>query len=100
VQIDVHEHASRGRWHRLVDGLCINFWRRNEGDTSERGPDSPHADFRAIADARGRIVVIMTHNTDIGDSMERESEDPEFFARFSPNGYALATDIVLYALTH
>jgi len=42
----------------------------------------------------------MTHNTDIGDSMERETEDPEFFALFSPNGYALATDIVLYALTH
>jgi len=78
----------------------INFWRRSGGDTSERGYDSPHADFRAIADGKGRVVVIMTHNTDIGDSMERESEDPEFFAKFSPNGYALATDIVLYALTH
>jgi hypothetical protein len=78
----------------------INFWRRSGGDTSERGYDSPHADFRAIADGKGRIVVVMTHNTDIGDSMERESEDPEFFAKFSPNGYALATDIVLYALTH
>ena len=78
----------------------INFWRRSGGDTSERGEDSPHADFRAIADAKGRIVVIMTHNTDIGDSMERETEDPEFFALFSPNGYALAADIVLYALTH
>ncbi len=78
----------------------INNWRRTGGDTSERGSDSPHADFRAIADAKGRVVVIMTHNTDIGDSMERESEDPEFFALFSPNGYALATDIVLYALTH
>jgi uncharacterized protein DUF4159 len=78
----------------------INFWRRSGGDTSERGSDSPHADFRAIADAKGRIVVIMTHNTDIGDSMERESEDPEFFELFSPKGYALATDIVLYALTH
>ncbi len=78
----------------------INFWRRNGGDTSERGPDSPHADYRAIADRKGRIVVIMTHNTDIGDSMEREAEDPEFFQRFSPNGYALVTNMVLYALTH
>ena len=78
----------------------INFWRRSGGDTRERGYESPHADFRAIADGKGRVVVVMTHNTDIGDSMERESEDPEFFAKFSPNGYALATDIVLYALTH
>jgi hypothetical protein len=77
----------------------INYWRRN-GDTSERGSDSPHADFREIADARGRIMVVMTHNTDIGDSMEREAEDPEFFAQFSPKGYGLALNIVLYALTH
>jgi hypothetical protein len=78
----------------------INFWRRSGGDTSERGADSPHADYRAIADGKGRIVVIMTHNTDIGDSMEREAEDPEFFAHFSPGGYALVTNMVLYALTH
>jgi hypothetical protein len=45
-------------------------------------------------------MVIMTHNTDIGDSMEREAEDPLFFERFSPNGYALVANIVLYALTH
>ncbi len=78
----------------------INFWRRSGGDTSERGADSPHSDYRAIADGKGRIVVIMTHNTDIGDSMEREAEDPEFFAHFSPGGYALVTNMVLYSLTH
>jgi len=77
----------------------IFFWRPG-GTTSERGSDSPRADFRAIADAKGRIMVVMTHNTDIGDSMERESEDPNYFAQFSPQGYALATNIVLYALTH
>jgi hypothetical protein len=32
--------------------------------------------------------------------MEREAEDPEFFAHFSPGGYALVTNMVLYALTH
>jgi hypothetical protein len=78
----------------------INFWRRSGGDTSERGSDSPHANYRAIADGKGRIVVIMTHNTDIGDSMEREAEDPEFFEHFSPGGYALVTNMVLYSLTH
>jgi hypothetical protein len=78
----------------------IFFWGGPGSDPRERGNDSPHADFRVIADDHGRVMVAMTHNTDIGDSMERESEDPEFFAKFSPNGYALATDIVLYALTH
>jgi len=78
----------------------IFAWAGPGSDTRERGEDSPHADFRAIADAHGRIMVAMTHNTDIGDSMEREGEDPQYFAAFSPDGYALAINIVLYALTH
>jgi hypothetical protein len=78
----------------------IFSWGGPGSDPRERGTDSPHADLRAIADAHGRIMVAMTHNTDIGDSMEREGDDPEYFAEYSPAGYALATNIVLYALTH
>jgi hypothetical protein len=78
----------------------INYWRGCGGCTSERGPDSPSADFKMIADEKGRIMVLMTHNTDIGDSWEREGEDREFFLQFSPNGYALGINVVLYALTH
>ena len=33
------------------------------------------AHFRAIRDTRGRIVVVMTHNTDVSNSWEREAED-------------------------
>src|SRR5207249_1817471 len=71
------EHAIRHtlfQIDKVPQVTNINFWRRTGGQTSERGPDSPHANFRAIADARGRIMVVMTHNTDIGDSWEREGE--------------------------
>ena len=78
----------------------IFTWAGPGSDPRERGTDSPHANFRVIADTHGRVMVAMTHNTDIGDSMEREGDDPEYFAEFSPAGYALATNIVLYALTH
>ena len=78
----------------------IQFWRRNQGTTSERGPDSPHADLRAIRDDHGRIMVLMTHNTDVADSWEREGEDPGFFLEFSPNGYALGIDVLLHAMSH
>jgi hypothetical protein len=44
-------------------------------------------------------MVLMTHNTDIGDSWERE-EDHEFFLQFSPRGYALGVNTVIYAMTH
>jgi hypothetical protein len=79
---------------------AITFWRANGGSTSERGADSPRANFRGIADDRGRLMVVMTHNTDIADTWEREGEDKEYFQRFSPAGYALGVNIVLYAMTH
>ena len=46
------------------------------------------------------IIVVMTHNTDIADAWEREGEDPRFFYNFSPDGYAVGINIVMYAMTH
>jgi hypothetical protein len=95
------DHPIRRTMFALKDipqVTSINFWRRSGGITSERGDDSPQADFRMIADDRGHIMVLMTHNTDIGDSWEREGEDPEFFRLFSPDGYALGINVILYLL--
>jgi len=79
----------------------IGFWRRSGGlETRERDEDSPYADFRVIRDRHGRILVVMTHNTDVADSWEREGEDKEFFMQFSPAGYALGINVLLHALTH
>ena len=79
----------------------IRFWRSTGGkSTSERGAESAVPHLRAVRDKHGRIVAVMTHNTDISDSWEREGDDPAFFQQFSPNGYALGIDVVLYALTH
>ena len=78
----------------------IQSWRRTGGYTQERGLDSPHANFRAIFDEKGRIMVLMTHNTDIADSWEREGEDREFFLQFSPAGYAVGINDILYARSH
>jgi hypothetical protein len=79
----------------------IQFWRGVGGQTtSERGADSAEAHLRAIRDSHGRIMVLMTHNTDVADSWEREGEDPGFFYQFSPDGYALGIDVLLHAMTH
>ena len=79
----------------------IQFWRGVHGQsTSERGTDSQEAHLRAIRDSHGRVMVLMTHNTDVADSWEREGEDPAFFYQFSPNGYALGIDVLLHAMTH
>jgi len=78
----------------------INLWRRYGGDTRERGWDSPHANFRMIADEHNRIMVLMTHNTDIADSWERETEEREFFLQFAPGGYAVGVNVALYTMTN
>ena len=79
----------------------IGFWRRSGGrETSERGDDSREPHFRAVRETHGRIMIVMTHNTDVADSWEREGEDPGFFYQFSPNGYALGINVLLHAMTH
>ena len=78
----------------------INFWMGSGGGTSERYEDSavPHA--MGIADSQGRLMVLMTHNTDFGDSWEREADDPNYFYQFSVDGYAFGINVLLYALSH
>ena len=78
----------------------IGFWRRSGGGTSERGADSGEPHFRVIFDEDGRIMVAMTHNTDIQDAWEREGEDPRFFESFAPSGYSLGINVLVHAMTH
>lgn len=78
----------------------MNSWFYSGFQTSERGADSatPHA--RAIMDDDGRIMMLITHNTDFGDAFEREGDSREYFERFAGEGYAFGINVVAYALTH
>ena len=80
----------------------IGFWSIYKPQTSELGEDSKEVNFRGFEDRKGRLVVVTTHNTDIGETWEKEASDPtnEFFYRFSTFGYALGINIFLYALSH
>ena len=59
-----------------------------------------YADDCVFADEKGRLMVVMAHNTDIPDTWEREGELQQYFDLFSPSGYALGVNIALYNLTH
>jgi hypothetical protein len=79
----------------------IAHWRRTGGGTSELGRDSAQVYVRGIQRSDGRLMVLMTHNTDISDTWEREGEEPRsYFDTFSPLGYAIGVNVVVYALTH
>ena len=80
--------------------LAIQAWRGAPDETSERGYDSAEPHIRAISDRHGNIMVLMTHNTDISDAWEREGEDPRYFYLFSPKGYAVGINAIMYAMTH
>lgn len=84
---------------RIPQIPSINHWFRY-ADTSERGADSATPHVRGISDARGRLLVLITHNTDFGDSWEREGDDPQYFYQFSVEGYAFGINALLYAMGH
>ena len=70
------------------------------GVTWER-PDAKEVHYRAIFDSKGRMVVMICHNTDLGDGWEREGENEYYFREFSERrAYPLGINIVFYAMTH
>jgi hypothetical protein len=78
----------------------IGTWMGTGGGTSERGAESAVVNTRAILNKYGHIMVLMTHNTDLGDSFEREADDPQYFLQMSVPGYAFGVNTLLYTLTH
>src|SRR5690606_11262485 len=84
---------------RIPQIPSIQFCRGSGGATSERGYESAEPHLRAIVDDAGRIMVLMSHNTDIADGWEREGEDDRFLDSFSPDAYALGINIALYVMS-
>ncbi|MFP6582074.1 MAG: DUF4159 domain-containing protein [Candidatus Hydrogenedentota bacterium] len=80
----------------------IQHWYRSGGSTtSERGLETEEPHFRGIFDQNGRLMVLMTHNTDIADGWEKERENLEYFQEFSvKKSYPIGINIVVYAMTH
>ncbi|MDR0788160.1 MAG: DUF4159 domain-containing protein [Gemmatimonadota bacterium] len=85
---------------RIPQIPSIQFWRRSGGETSERGAETAKPTFAGIFDDKGRLLVAITHNTDIADAWEREAEDIGFFNAFSPYGYAIGINVAIWSMTH
>jgi hypothetical protein len=63
--------------------------------------DAPESDYRGIADDKGRLMVLICHNTDLGDGWEREGEDEGYFREYAEKfAYPLAVNILFYTMTH
>jgi hypothetical protein len=61
--------------------------------------DGFEADCKGILDKDGRLVVVINHNTDLGDAYEH-MDNPEYPYEFSSYAYRVAVNTFMYALSH
>lgn len=69
------------------------------GYKSNNGSSALGAHWRAIYDDRGRIMVAITYNSDVGDAWEY-ADDPYYPERFSDLAIRLGVNYILYSMTH
>jgi hypothetical protein len=55
--------------------------------------------WRGIYDDKGRIVVAICHNMDLGDAWEW-SDEPEYPAEWANMAYRIAMNYFVYDLSH
>ncbi len=67
------------------------------GRTYEYDGYAPY--WRGIVDDRGRVMVAICHDMDLGDSWEH-ADNPEYPQQFSALGIRIGVNYVTYAMTH
>lgn len=67
------------------------------GRTDEKGGTVPR--YHALIDERGRILVFIARNADNGDAWEW-IDDPRYPLKYGLGAYRLATNLIIYSMTH
>ncbi len=84
--------------YELNDRFQVPGWQWSiSGKTYEYDGFDPH--WRAIYDDRGRVMVAICHNMDLGDAWEW-SDDPRYPEKWAGLAYRVAVNYVMYDLTH
>jgi hypothetical protein len=61
--------------------------------------DGYEARWRGIYDDKGRVIVAICHNMDLGDAWEH-SDEPEYAEKWAGLAYKIAMNYFIYDLTH
>ena len=69
------------------------------GLTYEKGPTGKPPHWRCIRDDKGRIIVAICHNMDLGDAWEH-SDEPQYQEKWASLAYRIAMDYFIYDLSH
>jgi hypothetical protein len=73
----------------------IGVWR--SGRRYEK--DGVEAQWRAVRDDHGRIMIAIGHNMDLFDALEW-ADSPTYAERFSSLAYRVAINYLMYSMTH
>ena len=63
------------------------------------GPDGQGAHWKGIFDDKGRVMVAISYNSDVGDAWEY-ADDAWYPARFADLAIRLGVNYIIYAMTH
>lgn len=74
-----------------------NYFRTHH--TYEKGPTGKEPHWRCIRDDKGRVMVAICHNMDLGDGWEN-SDDPKYLEKWSSLAYRVGMNYFVYDLTH
>ena len=69
------------------------------GRTYEKDQNGRPDHWRAIYDDKGRIMVAICHNMDLGDSVEHY-DNPMYPQKYSAEGVRIFLNYVIYSMTH
>ena len=75
----------------------LNAWLRS-GQDSEIGPSTVH--YYGVFDDHDRLVVLVSMNSDVSDSWEREGDNRDYFETYAAKGYALGVNVAVWIMTH
>jgi hypothetical protein len=74
-----------------------NVGNARTGQTSEQ--DGYVAHCRGIIDDKGRLLVVVNWNTDLGDAWEW-AEQPDYPLKYSTYAYQMGVNFIVYAMSH
>jgi hypothetical protein len=63
------------------------------------GSDGRGAHWRGIFDEKGRVMVAISYNSDVGDAWEY-ADDPRYPAKFADLAIRLGVNYIIYSMTH
>ena len=56
--------------------------------------------LHAVFDDHDRLLVLVSMNSDVSDSWEREGDNLDYFETYAAKGYALGMNVAVWVMTH